>query len=861
MHPQGPHRHAAGARGHAEAEARRTEPLAPGERLGGRFLLERRVGAGGMGEVYRARDLELDEIVAVKVMLPGRIGDASAAATLRREVRAARSIASPYVARTFELHHAGALTFLVMEFIEGHCLSTTILAGHRPGPDRAVVIARDVLLGLSAAHAAGVIHRDVKPANIMIRPSGQAILTDFGIARLAQQQHATGGLSGTPAYMAPEQLQGGLVGPAADVFSLGVVLYELLAGTLPWLGSTPMATAIARLSEPPVPLGQRTANLPPSIEGWVMRALDRDPARRWPTAQAAADALAIAAGQHAQTGFSFGLNPLRQSPGRGALALNPLLDPGLVDTRVSQAGEQDQSVADQTGKQPVGPNNSRPWRDMDATADSQAEQWVNAGANSRPAMGSDLPRLAILPFRVQQPVPAELQAVSGLDDDLVTGLSGYRGLRVLSPGAVARLADAGTAWQALAAALGASHVVEGAVRSTGTGVRINVRLLAVADEQVLWNQRVDVGRDGLLAAGDELAAAIAQTLGAAESAQERPQVGGSDGAALYLSARANLHSDEPARVGVAVALLQRAVKGAPGDRVLHGMLAWAMVRQWLLGDGRGSEQLMQARQLVSSLVGQSDLPAEACLASGLIALALGDPIGGVRWLRHAITRSPSLAPAHELIGIVLLQADRPADGFARLQSAEQLAPDLLRTRLARCFGYALSGDWESHDTLLDQLRATPSPDATRIALYRWRLREALWRRDRARLQTLATELTEVGGINADAPELVLLTDWLATALGQQPLSALVIPAGNLCASSLIEQMIVDAELAAFLGDDHRAFWSVAAAVGLGAANTAWLRHCPLLDSMRDGPGWQTLLERLTRRSEAILGAARGEMTV
>jgi serine/threonine-protein kinase len=213
------------------------------------------LGSGGMGTVYRARDRELDEIVALK-MLRKRL--AMAPETLerfRREVKLARRVTHRNVARTFDIgEHAGA-KFLTMELVPGEMLGARLLERGRLRVSEVVRIGIDLCAGLGAAHAASVLHRDLKPANVILARDDRAVITDFGIARVlraGESKHSTGSVIGTPAYMAPEQLQGAAdMDARVDVYALGVMLFELLAGELPWAELKPIQSALARLQQPP----------------------------------------------------------------------------------------------------------------------------------------------------------------------------------------------------------------------------------------------------------------------------------------------------------------------------------------------------------------------------------------------------------------------------------------------------------------------------------------------------------------------------------------------------------------------------------------------------------------------------------
>jgi TolB-like protein len=244
------------------------------------------LGVGGMGRVYRVRDRKLDEVVALKVLRRELVAAAGMLERFLQEVKLARRVTSPHVVRTFDVGQHGADHFLTMEYLEGQSLAQLLdrgLLGVLP-IDEAVRIASAASEGIAAAHAAGVLHRDLKPDNVLVAKSGRIAITDFGIARTAAHGSPleTGGrVLGTPAYMAPEQVLGSpTIGPPADVYAFGVMLYEMLTGKRAFPGDDPLAVAAARLHQPP-PDPSRLRALPSAITELVLRCLAREPASRY----------------------------------------------------------------------------------------------------------------------------------------------------------------------------------------------------------------------------------------------------------------------------------------------------------------------------------------------------------------------------------------------------------------------------------------------------------------------------------------------------------------------------------------------------------------------------------------------------
>ncbi len=263
----------------------------PGTRLGSRWRIVALLGRGGMGEVYRADDLELNQSVALKFLPDGLAARPSEVARFRNEVRVARQIAHPNVCRVYDIGEADGHLFLSMEYIDGEDLASVLRRMGRPTPDKAVELARQIGLGLAAAHEAGMLHRDLKPANVMIDGRGRARITDFGLAGLAEEMARDGETAGTPAYMAPEQIRDGRVSVKSDVYALGLVYYELFTGRRAFAAAT--MTELRRLqdSDPITTPSDLARDLDPAVERLILHCLERDPDARPSSAYAVLGAL------------------------------------------------------------------------------------------------------------------------------------------------------------------------------------------------------------------------------------------------------------------------------------------------------------------------------------------------------------------------------------------------------------------------------------------------------------------------------------------------------------------------------------------------------------------------------------------
>lgn len=263
------------------ASSANTGRFAPGSSIAGRYRVVELLGKGGMGEVVRAEDLALGQTVALKFLPAALAGDSHALDRVREEVRMARRVSHRNVCRVHDLGEADSQLFISMEYVDGEDLASLLRRVGRLTGERALEIARELCAGLSAAHAAGVIHRDLKPPNVMLDRVGRVRITDFGLARLGEEGAAAGEFAGTPAYMAPEQLAGLGATVRSDLYALGLVLYELFTGRRAFPAATTL-TELLRLRKETaiVPPGQMVREMDPVVERTILHCLATRPEER-----------------------------------------------------------------------------------------------------------------------------------------------------------------------------------------------------------------------------------------------------------------------------------------------------------------------------------------------------------------------------------------------------------------------------------------------------------------------------------------------------------------------------------------------------------------------------------------------------
>src|SRR5438034_1241070 len=258
-----------------------------GAALSGRYRADELLGQGGMAQVYRGTDTVLGRTVAIKVLGPQYARDENFVTRFRREAQAAARLNHAGVVGVYDTGSDDGVHYIVMEYVAGRTLAEILHAEGRLSPERAAEVAAQVAGALSFAHAAGLVHRDIKPGNIMITPQGEVKVMDFGIARALSGESLTqtATVLGTASYLSPEQAQGEPVDARSDVYSLGVVAYEMLTGQAPFTGDSPVAVAYKHVREDPVPPTALVPEVGEDLEAVVMKALAKNPANRYATAQ------------------------------------------------------------------------------------------------------------------------------------------------------------------------------------------------------------------------------------------------------------------------------------------------------------------------------------------------------------------------------------------------------------------------------------------------------------------------------------------------------------------------------------------------------------------------------------------------
>ncbi len=606
-------------------------PLAPGTHLGSYEIIAT-LGAGGMGEVYRARDARLGRDVAIKVLPAAVAASPERLARFEREARTVAGLNHPNIVVLHSIEEAGGTRFLTMELVEGRDLSSVVSAGGLP-----LAEVLDLAIALSdalvAAHERGVVHRDLKPANVMVTREGRVKVLDFGLAKLAaadassdHTQAATlmsplstdGQVMGTFPYMAPEQIRGEAVDARTDLFALGIVVYELVSGKRPFAGETHMDVGHAILREQPRVLSSVRADLPPDLDRIVRRCLEKNPRERFQTA------LDVS-------------NELR----------------GL--RRALQSGE--------------------------------------SSSSTRPAMAKAA-SIAVLPFVNRSSNADDEYFSDGLADELLNVLSKIKGLRVIARSSTFSFKHKQATAGEIGRALDVATLLEGSVRKVGNRVRISVQLVNVADSSHLWSETYDRTLDDIFAVQDDIARSVVKELRALllgqdvdskSSGEARAEVAAAavgrgrnpEAHRLFLQGRYLYTRIANADLTAGIEMLKRAVTLDPD----HAM-AWATLGQaypWAAGTGLmlPAEGMALAREAARRALAIEPNLAEAHVALGLVQNWYEyDWAGAEASFQRALELAPGSADALQAMGMLeycLGRYDRALDFLRRTIDADPLS--------------------------------------------------------------------------------------------------------------------------------------------------------------------------------------------
>jgi serine/threonine-protein kinase len=615
-----------------------------------------------MGEVWLAEDIRLDRQVALKMVRAE--GDASSRTRLMKEARAAAALNNPYIATVHDvLEHDGEIV-VVFEYVEGETLQSRIKRGPIPAPE-AVEIATQIAKGLAGAHASGVVHRDLKPANVIIGAGGHIKILDFGIARIlsrgttqtnsaAEPKTASVmGFVGTASYAAPEQMVSSAVDERADLYALGVVLFEMISGRPPFIGSDPVRLATSKLGTDAPKLSSTGKLVPPAIDALVASLLDRDRDQRPASAN---DVLA-------QLKHAYGAPSTAQLPQPRGRAVQLAIAATIVIVLTAGYALWNRPVA-----QPETASNPSP------------------------------PVIAVLPLSNDSPDRARDILAAGIAESLITSLAPLRTVTVLSRAAVTEARNRSSDPRKVASDLGATYLIEGSLQESKGVLRISINLLR-SDLSVAWADAVQGAAGDIFEVQSRLASLVAGALKVQLSPDERERMlaratSSPEAQAAYWQGRALLERrDVKGNLDAAAVSLQRAL--SLDARFALAQAALGEVYWHKYEDSRDPQWARMATDAgTSALKIDADEPAVRYALAVTLA-GTGKPNEAIEELRHALLLQPNFDDARRQLGRVLAQTGRIDEAIAEYERAIALRPSFWGHYSALGNSLVQAGRWEA----------------------------------------------------------------------------------------------------------------------------------------------------------------------
>jgi eukaryotic-like serine/threonine-protein kinase len=637
-----------------------------GQTLGHYRVLEK-IGAGGMGVVYRARDEHLDRDVALKILPSGALADDAGRKRLRKEALALAKLNHPNIETIYEFDTQNDTDFLVMEYVPGKTLADRLVGGTLPEKE-VVTLGMQIAAALEEAHNRGIVHSDLKPRNIAITARGQAKVLDFGLARLLPQTDEmtsemltdTQAGAGTLPYMSPEQLRGESMDARSDIYTIGAVLYEMTSGRRAFVEELPSRLTDAILHQSPVAPRAFNPRISSDIERIVLKCLDKDPARRYQSAKELLVDL-----QRLDTTSSMHTTPPTPSPTmwRRVTRLAAYGVTGLFTLAVLMYGL-----------------NVSGWRD-------RLMWWL-----APPRIKS----LAVLPLENLSHDPEQEYFADGMTEALITDIAKIRTLRVISRTSVMRYKETKKTLSQIAGELGVDAVIEGSVQRSGDRVGIIVQLIDTRSDRNLWTESYQSDLSDVLALEGNVARAVAGEVQVQLTPQESASLSKSrtvnpQAYETYLHARYLWNKRKPEDLRKALVEFKKAIDLDPTYALAWGGLAdgYSLLAYYDMESPLETMPLAKAAAQKALQLDDSLAEAHASLAN--IEWAYDWDSGSAeKEFGRALMLNPNYATARQWYGLYLTQVGRFDEAIAEMQRAQELDPlaPVIQVNVGRCYYYA-----------------------------------------------------------------------------------------------------------------------------------------------------------------------------
>jgi serine/threonine protein kinase len=815
--------------------------IAAGTRLG-RYEIRSKIGAGGMGEVYLAIDTELDRKVAIKILPEALASDQQRLQRFIQEAKTASALNHPNILTIHEIGSTGASRFIATEFIDGHTLRQRTTKG--TNLVEILGIAIQTAGALAAAHAAGIIHRDIKPENIMVRRDGIAKVLDFGLAKLTEPESTTldsqaptrfksdsGTVVGTAIYMSPEQARGMTVDARTDIFSLGVVLYEMVAGCLPFEGSTSSEVLASILSEKePQPLARYSRDVPAELERIIAKTLRKNRDERYQTIK---DLL-------------LDLKSLKQD-----LEFERKLErsiPPRIKSAVDTGAQADAETAVESVARPTGGDRGPArlllnQRNIVIAVAALLVIALGVGAYFyfTRERGDAIASIAVLPFVNASNNPDAEYLSGGISGSLINSLSQLPQLKVIAQSSTFKYKGKEIDPQEVANTLGVQAIVTGRIVQFGDSLQISVELVNARDKTQMWGEQYNRKAADLQAVPGEIARTISEKLrvrltGAQEEQLTKRPSENPEAYRLFLNGELYNLKGRSEGKRKAFDYYNQAIALDPNFALAYVRLAQVYVYLGSSGTVDPKETKVKAKAAVEKALELDETLAEAHAMNGVIKGDEWDWAGSESEIKRALELNPNLALAHLAYSGHLSLMGRHTEALAQNKLAQELDPLNMSARIGEA---AALSNLHRFDEAIRQLQHVieiqPDFSFAHLVLADSYAMKGMY-------PEAIAEYQKFSSIDGETADLQIFLGYTYAMSGQREKAVAI-----LNKLKTTKEYVSPAELAtlyAGLGDKEGAFQSLERAYVAHDLQMAYLKVAPGYDSLRSDPRFTDLMRRV-----------------